>query len=173
MTEAAAAPALATTPPAPAPAVGTSDLLGAQLSPDAAREQIEARKSDKEFYKLLQEKDPAATKHWYDLHKAGYPTPQAVASVEDVNSQAAARNAEQWNNYFVWLKQQFALTPENEAELRGGVIRADLHEWAKEEKDRLVKDKGFYRKLLDGDREAKDKWERIKLMLSLRPVKPQ
>ncbi len=52
------------------------------------------------------------------------------------------------------LKQQFSLTAEQEAEIRGGVISATAHDWAGEEKERLIKDKGFYRRLLDGDRAA-------------------
>ena len=166
----AAPPAAA--PPTAAPTVGTTDLLGAQLSPEAAREQIASRISDKEFGKRLLAKEPAAFAEWSALHKAAYPSAQQIASAEDVNSQAAARNEEQWNTYFGWLKQRFALTPENEAEIRGGVIRSEIHQWAREEKDRLIHDKGWYKRLLDGDRQASADWERIKLMLSLRPVKP-
>ena len=39
----------------------------------------------------------------------------------------------------------------------GGVIREDLHRLALEQRDLLVKDKAFYRRLLDGDMAAKEK----------------
>src|SRR5271154_2303165 len=184
MTEAAPSPSPA------APAVGASDVLtsiaapaaapapaylpiGFPKTPDAfhapeavaARAAIEERKADLAFGKKLLAKDPAASAEWTGLHKAAYPSPQQIASVEDVNSQAAARAAEQFNKYFGWLKQQFSLTPENEAEIRGGVIRADLHEWARNEKDRMIADRGWRKQFFDGDRKAREVWTRITLML--------
>lgn len=48
--------------------------------------------------------------------------------------------------------------PEQEAEIRGGVVRADIHDWARGKKDRLIMDRDFRRHLLDGDREAGAKW---------------
>ena len=175
----APAPAAAPSPaPAPAPAP-SSQPVGMPVTPAAfdapeavaARTEIKARINDKEFYTKLKAQDPAAHAEWSRLHAAGYPPPQQIASVEDVNSQAAARNEEQWNSYFAALQGRFPLTEENRAELRAGVIRADLHAWARDEKDRLIKDRGFRTKVLDGDRDANRQWGIITSMLSLRPVK--
>jgi hypothetical protein len=180
---------------AAAPAIGVTDLLNAPAAPAAkpvympegfpvtppsfnspealaARETIETRKADREFGKKLLAKDPAATAEWVGLHKAGYPAPQQVASAEDVNAQEAARSAEQWNKFFGWMRQSFNLTPEMEAELQGGVIRADLHQLAKEEKDRMIADRDWRKRYFDGDRKAREEWSRITLALSLKPVKP-
>jgi hypothetical protein len=55
--------------------------------------------------------------------------------------------------------------------MRGGVIREDLHKLALEQRDLLVKDKAFYRRLLDGDMAAKEKWSRTIAAIALRPVK--
>jgi hypothetical protein len=100
-----------------------------------------------------------------------YSAPVQVASVDDVNAQAAARSEEIWNGYIGALKQRFPLTSEQEAEIRSGVISAEAHAFAREEKDRLLKDRSFGRKVLDGDPEANKKWGLITSMLSLRPVR--
>ncbi len=144
----------------------------------AARAEIDTLKSDKEFYAAMKaERERGltgpASQRWSDLHRKGWPSPAAITSQADVESQATARNSEEWNKYFGWLRQQFRLTPENEAELRAGVIRADLHQWAKEEKDRLVRDQAWRRRMFDGGRKEVEEWSRITLMLSLRPVKQQ
>jgi hypothetical protein len=171
---------LITAPAAPAaPATPSFMPAGFPATPEvfnapeavAARKEIELLKSDKEFGKRLLAKDPAAFAQWSAAHKAGYPAAQQITSAEDVNSQVAARVAQEWDTHFTWLRQRFDLTPEHQAEVKAGVIRADIHQWAKDEKDRLIRDKNWYRRLLDGDRKASDEWERIKLMLSLRPVK--
>jgi hypothetical protein len=63
------------------------------------------------------------------------------------------------------------VTPEQEAEMRGGVVREEFRNWALEQRDLLVKDKAFYRRLLDGDMAAKEKWGRVVALIGLRPVK--
>ena len=45
------------------------------------------------------------------------------------------------------------------------------HQWARQKKDRLIKDRSFYRRLLDGDREANRQWGLLTSLLALRPVK--
>lgn len=181
---------------AAAPAIGVTDLLNSPAPPPAAkpvympegfpvtppgfnspaalaaRETIEARKADREFGKKLLAKDPAATAEWAGLHKAGYPAPQQIASAEDVSAQEAARSAEQWNKFFGWMRQSFNLTPDMEVELQRGVIRADLHQLAKEEKDRMVADAAWRKRFFDGDRKAREEWSRITLALSLKPITP-
>jgi hypothetical protein len=172
MTEAAPAAVPATPSPSPGQAAA-SDILGNGMrAMEMARAEIETLKGDKDFYKLLQAKDPAATQRWSNLHKAGYPAPVSVATPEDVGAQAAARNEEQWNSYLAACKALFPLTPEQEAEIRNGVIRADLHQQAREQKDRLVKDKEFYKRLMAGDGEANKRWGLLLCALSLRPVQP-
>lgn len=142
----------------------------------AAREEIKTKIGDKEFYKtLVAERERGVTgpasQAWAELHKRGWPSQPSIASQADVDNQAKSRNAEHWNSYIGALKQRFDITPEQEAEIRGGVIRADLHAWAREEKDRLIKDRGFRTKLLDGSRAENHQWGMITSMLSLRPVK--
>lgn len=176
MTNSIATPVASSPPVAPAAAPPTAgDLLAAPMTPEAARQAIEERKADKDFYKRLSGNDAelkaAAMAEWTKLHQTAYPAPQQIASTEDVNSQAAARNAERWNSYIGSLKTRFPLSAEQEAEIRGGVIPAEAHAWAREEKDRLIKDPGFRTKLLSGDRAANRDWGLVTSMLSLRPVK--
>jgi hypothetical protein len=140
----------------------------------AARAEIETLKADKQFYETLQaEKDRGGPAHqkWAELHARGFPAPTAVASQDDVNAQANARNEQQWNTFFSGLRQQWSITPEQEAEMRAGVIREDLHKLALEQRALMIKDKAFYRRLLDGDMAAKEKWSRTIAAISLRPVK--
>jgi hypothetical protein len=139
----------------------------------AARAKIEELKSSKQFGKKLLSKDPASFAEWTGLHKTGFPSPLQIVTTEDVALQAAARNNEQFNKYIGWMKQLFPLTPDQENEIKGGVIRADLHQEAKEIKDRLIRDAAFRRKLLDGDIESNKKWGTLLCALSLRPVQPQ
>jgi hypothetical protein len=142
----------------------------------AARATIEERKGDKDFYKLLvAERERGVTgpacQEWAALHKAGYPSPAAITSQADVDNQAAGRNAQLWDEHIANLKTRFDLTAEQEKEIRGGVVDERAYKWAVDEKSRLIKDKGFYRKLLDGDRAANRDWGLITSILSLRPVR--
>jgi hypothetical protein len=142
-----------------------------QMSREQALAKIDTLKGDKEFYNKLQKHEPDAHQRRAGLHKQAFPAPTAITSTEDVNNQEAARNAEGWNQYVSWLRQQWAVTPEQEAEIRNGVIRQEFYDWAKAKKDQMVRDRGFYRKLQDGDTAAREQWARITAMLALRPVK--
>jgi hypothetical protein len=155
-----AAPAVA---PASVPAVDT-------LTPDAARAEIETLKGDKSFYDRLMAKDPDASARWAGLHKQGFPSAPPVTP-EQMTTQDAARLEQSWSEYFAWIGQRQPLTPEQQAEMRNGKVNADLHAWAAQEKDRLVKDKAFYRKFLDGDRSANRDWQIVTNILSLKPEK--
>lgn len=152
--------------------IGANELLNSQpSSPEAARATIAERIADREFGKRLLEKDPAASKEWSDLHKAGYPAAPAPTSPQEVNSQHAGRNEQAWNDHISALRQRFPLTDAQVQEIRGGMINAEAYQFALDEKNRMVRDKGFYRKLLDGDREAARQWGAVTLALGLRPVK--
>jgi hypothetical protein len=164
------------------PGATSSDLLngGAPANsfeaPDAAaaRAEVATLKADKEFFKTLQaegERGGPAHQKWAELHAKGWPAPIAPVSQDDVNAQAAARNERQWSTYIAGLGTQWQITPEQEAELRAGVIREDLHKQALQQRDLLTKDKAFYKRLLDGDVAAKEKWARVTAACSLRPVK--
>ncbi|MFZ1969189.1 MAG: hypothetical protein WCB33_00900 [Bradyrhizobium sp.] len=172
MTDAAASPAVA------------ADLLNGSTPPSAfeaaeavnARAEINAKKSDPEFYKTLKaEKERGvsgpASQAWDALHKTGYPAPTGAASQSDVDAQASARVEKEWGTFFAGLRTMRPITPEQEIEMRTGVIREDLHRLALEQRDLMVKDKAFYRRLLDGDMAAKEKWGRIIAAVGLRPVK--
>lgn len=164
MSEAAAAAAAA------APAADTPAPVES-LTPEAARAEIEALKGDNSFYKrLVVEKDEASNSRWSALHKQAFPAP-APLTPEQMPAHEAARIEQDWNNYFSFIGQRFPLNAEQQAEIRNGVVNADLHKWAQEEKGRLIKDRGFYRKLLDGDRQANKDWGIVTSVLSLRPVK--
>jgi hypothetical protein len=142
----------------------------------SARAEIETLKADKTFYKsLLEEKEKGITgpanQKWADLHKRGWPLPTGIASESDANAEASARNEKEWSTFIAALGTQWQITPEQIAELRSGVIREDLHKLALQQRDLMVRDKIFYRKLLDGDMAAKEKWQRVIAAISLRPVK--
>ena len=163
---------------------GTTDLLNGATPPSSfdapeaasARAEINAKKSDPEFYKTLKaEKERGvsgpASQAWDALHKTGYPAPTGIASQGDVDAQASARAEKEWGTFFAGLRTMWPITPEQESEMRGGVIREDLHRLALEQRDLMVKDKAFYRRLLDGDQIAKERWGRIIAAVGLRPVK--
>jgi hypothetical protein len=140
-------------------------------SPDAtaARAEIKTKIADPEFYKTLKaEKDRGVTgpasQAWAELHAKGWPAP-----VADASAQAVARAEQQWNAFVA--AQPWPVTPEQEAELRAGVVREDIHKIALQRKDAMVKDKAFYRRLLDGDRAAKEEWGKVIAVIGLRPVK--
>lgn len=101
---------------------------------------------------------------WAELHSKGFPS-------SDINTQAVARTEQQWNTFFAGLRAQWSVTPEQEAEMRGGVVREEFRNWALEQRDLMVKDKAFYRRFLDGDMAAKEKWGRVVALIALRPVK--
>ena len=142
----------------------------------AARAEIKDKIADKEFYKsLIAERGSGVTGPaslaWAELHKRGYPSAPAITSQADVDSQAANRNAELWNAHLADLRSRFPLTEAQELEIRAGVVDERVHRAAVEEKDRLIKDRAFYRRLLDGDREANRQWGLLTSLLALRPVK--
>jgi hypothetical protein len=178
---------LGTAAPSPAPAPAPAwQPAGMPVTPAgfdepaavAARSEIKAKIGDKEFYQALKAErergasGPASTE-WAALHRTGWPAAPEVRSQADVDAQANARLEDQWNSYFAALQARFSLTEQNRAELRAGVIREDLRRFALDEKDRLIKDKSFRTRLLDGERAANQQWGMITSMLSLRPVKQQ
>jgi hypothetical protein len=135
----------------------------------AARAEIETLKADKSFYKrLVVDKEPAANQKWAELHSKGWPTVPGVSSQNDVNAQVEARRAEQWNGFFAALG--WSPTPEQQAEMKAGVVREDIHKIALERRDAMIKDKVFYRRYLDGDRAAKEEWGKVIAVVGLRPV---
>jgi hypothetical protein len=135
------------------------------MTPEMAQARIAEIKMDKDFFNRLNQRDQSAHREWTALHKAAYPSDNTP------EQQAASRNVEAWNSYFGTLRQHVPITPEQEAEIRGGVIRADLHAKAMEERERLRKDKGFQRRWADGDQEAVKKWGLLAEIKALRPVK--
>jgi 5-formaminoimidazole-4-carboxamide-1-beta-D-ribofuranosyl 5'-monophosphate synthetase len=139
----------------------------------SARAEIKDRIADKEFGAKLLRKDEAATKEWDALHKAGYPAPQQITSADDVQAQAAARNEKEWSTFIAALGTQWQITPEQISELRNGVVREDIRNIALQRRDAMVKDKAWYRRLLDGDRQAKEEWSKVVADIGLRPVKVQ
>ena len=167
-----------TAAPAAAPSfqpVGMPVVPAAFDAPEAvaARATVKERIGDVDFYKALKSErergvtGPASTE-WSALHRAGWPNVAAVATPTDIQTQANARLEEQWNGYFAALQSRFNLSEENRVELRSGVIREDLHRYARDEKDRLIRDKTFRTRLLDGERAANQQWGMITCMLSLR-----
>ena len=65
----------------------------------------------------------------------------------------------------------FSMTDAQIAEIKSGVVNETAYAWAREEKDRLIKDRSFRTKLLDGDRQANRDWTLVTSILSLRPVR--
>ncbi len=112
-----------------------------------------------------------ASQQWAGLHKTGYPSAPAIASQADIDGQAAARHVEWMNMHIADLKTRCPLTEQQELEIRSGIVDEASHRWAREEKERLIKDKSFYRRLLDGDRTANKEWNLLISLLALRPVK--
>jgi hypothetical protein len=188
MTDAAIASPAAPAAPAPttpaAPAAPATLPAGFPVAPSAfdapeavaARAEIKAKIGDSEFYKTLKaEKESGvsgpASKAWAELHAKGWPMAPGVSSQADVNAQADARVEGQWHTVFQGLNAQWSVSPEQEAEMRAGVVREDIRNFALQQRDLMIKDKAFYRRLLDGDMAAKEKWGRVVAVIGLRPVK--
>ena len=141
-----------------------------------ARAMIKEKIEDKEFYKsMIAERERGefgpACQLWGELHRKGHPSGPAIASQADVDDQASNRNNEMMNAHIANLKTKFSITDAEEAEIRGGTVDERAYRWAQEEKQLLIKDKAFYRRLLDGDRAANRDWGLITSILSLRPVR--
>jgi hypothetical protein len=77
---------------------------------------------------------PALGRSYVDLERGRYYR-RKVASIEGVNAQAAARHAEQWSGYIAAVKQQFPLSPEQETEIRGGVVDSRVREMGRDESE--------------------------------------
>src|SRR5690242_1570600 len=133
------------------PVAVTSEVIAnpGTMTPEAAQAAIRDRIADRDFGKKLLAKDEAASKEWGELHRQAFPTPHNVATAEDINNQAAARAAQQWNGYIGALKQRFPLTDTQESEIRSGVVNAEVFAWAKDQKEQMLKDRAFRVKLLD------------------------
>jgi hypothetical protein len=163
---------------APAPAQLPAGLPPGYDSADAvaARAEIQTKIGDREFYKLLvSERERGVTgpasKAWDDLHKRGWPLPNAVASQADVDIQADAQTARAWNGYVSWLKEQFPdLTEQQERDVRAGITNQISHDWAVRQKDLLIKSKDFRLKLLNGGLKEREVWARINGMLAMKVV---
>jgi hypothetical protein len=137
----------------------------------AARARIDELKADKAFYQKLQaESDRGvsgeARQEWNRLHAVGFPSPTSISSQADIDSQAAARAEQHWNSYLSTIKQDIPhLTEQQEEEIRAGVTNQVSRDWALREKDRMIKDPSFRRKLLDGGRAEREDWARVNAIL--------
>jgi hypothetical protein len=172
---------------APAPAAAPSyQPVGMPVTPaafdapeaQAARAEIRTKIADRTFYETLKSERERgvtgpATTAWANLHKTGFPSATEIASQSDVDGQAAARDAEAWNGYVSTIKQDIPhLTEQQEAEIRAGITNQVSRDWALREKDRMIKDPSFRRKLLDGGRAEREDWARVNAILSMRVVRP-
>jgi hypothetical protein len=157
-----------------APAVPMSDVTSTPTfdgpAAVAARAEIETLKADKDFYNKLMQKDPGAHQRWSDLHKAGWPAAQQIASAEDVQSQADARGQEQWNKHDIWQKQTFGLDDTQLAGIRRGECTHEQRDWALRTKDALLKDKAWLLLHKHGDANVVNLWGRVTNMLRLRVI---
>ena len=169
MTTESAAPAAAATVPAGAPAVNIH-----LMNPEEARAAIRERIADKAFGARLRSSDAAvvaaAKSEWSGLHARGFPAP-APLTAEDVGVQAAARSEQAWSDYFSTISREMPLTDEQMAAVRKGEVDEKIFKEAQNEKGRLIRDKAWYRRLQDGDADARARWARVTLILGLRPVK--
>jgi hypothetical protein len=141
-----------------------------------ARATVQERIRDASFYKALKAErerglaGPASTE-WQKLHSIGWPSPPAITSQTDVDAQSAGRVEEAWSGFFQAVSQSFGhLSEDNKRELKGGLVAKELHDWAQSERSRMVRDSGFRRRLLEGDRDAGKEWSRVTLLLGMKPV---
>ena len=77
---------------------------------------------------------------------------------------------ELWNAHLADLRSRFPLTEAQESRSAPAWSMAGSPRRSRG-KDRLIKDRAFYRRLLDGDREANRQWGLLTSLLALRPVK--
>jgi hypothetical protein len=136
----------------------------------AARAEIDALKSDREFFKQLNaERDRgqagAALQRWTALHRTGWPSdrPNEPGPAPQVVEQAHAERIIYW--------KQFAdLTPENEAQIRKGEAYINEIERAQADKQRFLQDREWYQRFKAGDRVARSQWAWVQILLSCRPI---
>jgi hypothetical protein len=105
------------------------------------------------------------------LHRKGWSSPTAITSQADAENQAASRGAEQMNSYVNFIRQSVDLTPAQEAEVRNNVTNPESYDWAVRQKEQCIKDRGFYRRLLDGGMAERAHWARVNAILAMRVVR--
>jgi hypothetical protein len=172
----------AATSPAATPTA--SDILAAPsaavpLTPEAARQAIESRKSDKEFYKRLSSPDAqvkaTALEEWGKLHEAAFPAPPQLTpeNIKDLPAHHQAIRAAQMMEQGIAAVRQMGVTdPKALDEIRRQQpVAAAEQEFAREEIARLKRDKVWVRKYLDGDREASAAFTRLHQIISLPTAK--
>lgn len=156
---------------APPSTVASSDVLGAQPSPEDARQMIKDRIADPDFRTRLLKQDPAAKQDWDAIHNAAFPPPPQV-TLEDAAQlpeyHEARRQFEATENGIAALLKVADLTPAQQDEIRRRqpIAKAE-QDWARKEIDRLKRDKSFVRKYLDGDRDAGTLFTRLHQMITL------
>jgi hypothetical protein len=144
-----------------------TDLLNQPLTPDIARQRIGERLANPEFRDRYLKNDQVAAAEMRSLHEALFPAP-SVQSAEEVSKQMDAREVAFTDQRIAGLLKIADLSPAMQDEIRRQQpIAADEQKFAREEIARLKRDKGFTRKLFDGDREANTAWTRLHQIVSL------
>jgi hypothetical protein len=141
------------------------------MSMETARQEIKNRIADPDFRTRYLAREENAMREWFDLHRTGYPSPAAI-NMENASAviagQEEARRSEQTEWKLATYLKIADLPPAAQEEIRRQQpISATEQQWAREELSRLKRDKGFVRKLLDGDRAASSDWTRLHQIITL------
>jgi hypothetical protein len=171
----ATAPAIAPAGAAPSPAPASSSVGGTPTydspSAEAARQTIRDRIADREFGARLLKREEAAMREWQSLHSAGFP-PLQQTTLENVQDLAAndelRRQSEQMESGIAALLKIADLTPRQQDEIRR---QQPIAEWeqkvARQEIERLKRDKAWVRRYLEGGREENTTFTRLHQIISL------
>jgi len=137
--------------------------------PEAARadafDKLQNWRHDGAFLKRLAEDDPGAKRELEDARRAAS-TPTSVVINGRPSNAADAAAADQI--FYDRLQDQYALTPAQVETVRNRMpATPEQARYFQAEKERLLNDRGFRQRLLDGDRDARNLWGRIILGTSL------
>jgi hypothetical protein len=105
----------------------------------------------------------------------GFPPPSQITlenTKDAVAAQEELRSSQMMEGKIASLLKVADLSPAMQEEIRRQQpIAADEQKFARQEIDRLKRDKGFVRKLLDGDRQASSDWTRLHQIITLPTAK--
>jgi len=154
----------------------TSDILnfnGQPMSPEAAGQLRAERLADPKYAEAARNGDMEKARELaalWQLERGREPATNAPQDVAGVVAQMSEREmADNRRRVDTWAGL-IQMTPERRAEIERMVATEENVAAAKRELERMKRDDVFRRKVLANDMDAVDRWSRMNLIASMRPV---
>jgi len=137
---------------------------GTAFTPELASERLAALRADPEFKARIDAKDPAAfaenTRLWR-IANGMPPEPQPPATPEEIRQQMTERDLAIDDMRLATLEKHVPMNDRERFEHRRGLATRQQVEDAKRRQERMLADRAFGARVLNGDRDAVDEWLRI------------